>query len=417
MLVMLVISVAVWLGGRQRLPRELRIATGEEGGLYYQVGNSIERSLGERTGRSVSVLTTRGTAANFGMLVDGKADLAILQGGAVRLEEVTVVTPVFPELLFVIVRKGQGIETVADLRGRSVAIGKEGSGTRESAVRLLKHFELAPRDVGDSDAYFKLILDDPSIDGAIVTAGIENRDLREVLASREFDLIPIRVAPAIEMVDPYLRNVEIPRGLFVANPPVPAEATPTIATTAFLATRADAPDRLVRSTLACIHEESLRLRIPTLIPREEANKWIVTRLHPVARRYFNPADNIGMLANVMESLAATKELLFALAAGIYVLWVRWRRLKEKEVQKRISIQKERLDKLLLDTLRIEREQMGIHDCGELQSLLEQVTTIKLKALQEFTDEELRGDQSFSIFLEQCGSLVSKIQLKIMATQS
>ena len=76
-------------------------------------------------------------------------------------------------------------------------------------------------------------------------------------------------------------------------------------------------------------------------------------------------------------------------------------------------QKERLDAFLDQTLRIERDQMGTDDADVLQRLLDEVTTIKLDALQEFTDEELRGDQSFSIFLMQCANLINKIQIKIM----
>jgi hypothetical protein len=114
----------------------------------------------------------------------------------------------------------------------------------------------------------------------------------------------------------------------------------------------------------------------------------------------------------MESLAATKELVFALGAGIYLLWLRWRGLKRKEVAEAISHHKEQLDVLLGETLRIEQQQMLTSDPAELRDLLDNVTKIKLRALHDFTEEELRGDQSFAIFLMQCANLISKIQMKI-----
>ena len=119
----------------------------------------------------------------------------------------------------------------------------------------------------------------------------------------------------------------------------------------------------------------------------------------------------------MESLAATKELLFAMGAGVYILWIRWRRLKEKESQELLGRQKEHLDGFLEETLRIEEVQMKTGDPDKLRELLDQVTRIKLKALYEFTEEELRSDQSFSIFLDQCSSLIGKIQLKIISRMS
>ena len=221
----------------------------------------------------------------------------------------------------------------------------------------------------------------------------------------------------MELVHPFLRNVEIPRGLFAEHPAVPSKPIPTIATTAYLVCRNDAPDDLVEAALASIHEESLRLRVPTLIARQEAPQWTSTRMHPVAKRYFNPADHIGTMANVMESLAATKELMFALGAGVYLIWMRWRRLKEKELQVTLDHQKEHLDRFLERTLKIERAQMETDDVDQLRGYLEDVTEIKLQALQELTEEELRGNQVFSIFLDQCSSLMAKIQLKILSHQS
>jgi hypothetical protein len=283
-----------------------------------------------------------------------------------------------------------------------------------SAIRVLEHFGIDKASIGNNELYFKHLLDATStLDAAIVTAGIGHRDLADVLRTNQFELLPIADTEAVEILHPYLRAAEIPRGLFAEDPPVPANKIPTIATTAYLVARKDAPDGLISAALASVHEESLRLEIPTLIPRQEAASRVPARFHPVAQRYFNPSDNIGYMANVMESLAATKELLFALGAGIYLLWLRWQTLKNRETQEAISRHKEHLDRLLEETLRIEENQMQTTDSEELRGLLDNVTRIKLKALQEFTDEELRGDQAFSIFLMQCANLINKIQLKLI----
>ena len=54
------------------------------------------------------------------------------------------------------------------------------------------------------------------------------------------------------------------------------------------------------------------------------------RLHPLSRSYFRPYEGIDLLASFMESLAATKELLFALVAAGYLGWGGYRRMKERE---------------------------------------------------------------------------------------
>ena len=417
MLVVLIISLAVWFFRRDRLPRTVRLATGDTEGLYYLVGSEIMDSLGRRLHREISIKPTAGSLENLDLLVRGEVDLAIVQGGTVAMEDVSVVTPLYPELLLVIVRKGRDITSIPDLKGKNVALGKEGSGNRNSSLKVLKHFGISLEEVGNNHFSLKEFEDDSTMDAALVIAGIAHPRLRKLLASNEFELLPIDSAPAIDLVNPFLRNDRIPRGLFAEQPPVPSESIPTIATTAYLVARNDAPDHLVRAAVAAVHEENLRLTVPTLIPRKEVSAWITSKMHPVAHLYFNPSDNIGMMTGVMESLVATKELLFSIGAGLYLLWHRWRRLKEREIEDSINRQKEHLDRILEKTLQIEEAQMETANVEELQTFLDQVTRIKLDALHEFTAEELRGDQSFSIFLTQCANLINKIQLKIISHTS
>jgi len=103
----------------------------------------------------------------------------------------------------------------------------------------------------------------------------------------------------------------------------------------------------------------------------------------------------------------------ALGTGVYLLWRRWRQLKEEEIQEAFHKQRDRLDWFLSQTLLVEQQQMDTTDVDELQEYLDKVTTIKLQALQELTEAEMRSDQAFSIFLDQCAGLINKIQLKIL----
>lgn len=409
-----VLSAGLWLVRRDSLLRTVRIAAGESGGLYDQLATALQPGISERIGRPVEIRPTQGSVDNLDMLRAGEVDLAVLQGGSVPMDQVAVVSPLFPELVLIIVRKESGLRQIAELAGRKIAIAPEGAGSRDTALRVLRHFEIEDAELVSHRRYIRQLIEDPTIDAVIATAGIGHQDLQDVLASGEFHVLPIGNAEAIDMLHPYLHSTEVPRGLFCGRPPVPETATPTIATTAYLVARDDSSDTLIRAALAAVHEDNLRLAIPTLIPRDEASRRVPTRFHPVAQRYFNPADDIGYMANVMESLAATKELLFALGAGIYLLWLRYRRLKARETQDAFSRQKEHLDLMLEQTLRIEERHMRSTDANDLHSMMDDVTRIKLKALHEFTEEELRGDQAFSIFLTQCANLINEIQLKIIS---
>jgi hypothetical protein len=336
----------------------------------------------------------------------------IAQGGAVDLAGLAVIAPLYPDVMHVVVRNDRGILHLNDLAGRRVILGAGGSGMRQSAEALLRHYGLREQVIEADVAYFAALPDDTSIDAAIITSGVLNPDLRRILGSGRFRLLPVPEADAIELISPYFRTVVIPRGLYREQPLVPEEPVPTLATTAFLVGHRDQSEVLTAELLAAIYEEGLRLRMPTLLTRQESRRWLDLPLHPMARRYFDPQDEIGQMAAIMESLAATKELLFALAAGLYLLWERWRRLKEKELQAELRLEKDHLDELLARTVEIEARQIGVTDPAVLRQMLDDVTRIKLQALEELTHEELRGDRSFLIFLTQCASLISKIQAKI-----
>ena len=118
------------------------------------------------------------------------------------------------------------------------------------------------------------------------------------------------------------------------------------------------------------------------------------------------------MANVMESLAALKELAVAFVAGLYLLWDRWRRQHEKEIAARLSEDKEKLDTLLAQTVEIERQYSETNTLESLQGMLRRIMQIKIQALEELTHESLRGDRVFLIFMTQCSSLINSLEAKI-----
>ncbi len=172
----------------------------------------------------------------------------------------------------------------------------------------------------------------------------------------------------------------------------------------------DVSDRLVYETMRTVFESD-RGSVPTLLTTADARAWSQIPLHKVARRYLDPWG-LDILTNFIETLASVKELFFALLAGGYLVWARWRRLRERERSRELTTLKKRLDALLDETVRIERAQIEADDARELKKYLDEVTRIKLKALEELTHEDLRGDRMFLIFLTQCGDLIHKIQAKI-----
>ena len=412
MLAMLLGSIAAWQVTRDRVPRTIRIATGARGGLYYAFAQSIAPQIEKRTGSRVELLETEGSGANRDRVIRREAELAILQLGAASLEGLAVVAPIYRDVVFVVARRERGIHSIADLVDRRVLIGLPESGMRSSATALLSHYGIDPTGPGVISGYFLDLTRDESLDAAIVTTGYTNADLKRLLETCEFDLLDVDEEPAFCLTHPAFDAMEIPKGLYGHRPAFPLRPVATVATYAVLVATDDASAPLVMRTLEALYTSDVRSAFPTLRSAAEASRWTRTPLHPSARDYFDPYRGIDTFASFMESLAAGKELIFALGALLYLIFDRYRRLQESERIRDIRRTRERLDALLADTARIERAQMETTDTQTLKDYLDEVTRVKLRAIEELSGEGLRGDRMFLIFLTQCGNVINKIQAKI-----
>jgi TRAP transporter TAXI family solute receptor len=253
----MVLGTILWFVTRDRLPDPIKIATGAKNGQYYLYADVLADIMETRTERSVIPLVTDGSVENQKLLAEGKAHLAIIQHGAVSMAGLTVIAPLYEDVVHVVVRKGSGIHSILDLSGKNVVIGPEGSGMRASSLDILDHYNLKPADIGDKNAsYFLALADDLSLDAAIVTTGYVNADLKRLLFSGAFELLEIRDAEAISTRHAHFAPATIPRGLYHEGPVVPNSPIKTVATKAMLVADSEVPDPLVGEVVAALRHWS-----------------------------------------------------------------------------------------------------------------------------------------------------------------
>lgn len=411
-IVLVLSGMIAWYARRPGLPPIINIAAGPAGGLYHQVGKLLADSLQKRLNRPVRVIETAGSVQNRELLISGKADLAILQGGSVSPAGLVGLAPLYHDVLHVIVRNDRNINSMIDLAGRNVSIGPKGSGMRRLSESVLLHYHIDPATVGMSEHYFTDLKTDDKLDAAIVVTGLVNPDLQKVLMSGKFKLLPILSGEALATLDPSIEPATIPRGMFGETPLVPDQAIPSLAVTSYLAARPEASGRLVSAAMKAIYDDDMRLQIPVLIPVNVASKWDDVRQHPDARTYFDPFGGMSTLSDMVQGIDGVKELLFTLGAGVFLLWQRIRVLRHRREEEELVVLKNRLDDYVKEAMAIERSQMDTHDPVELERLVRGVSDIKLRAFEEFTNESLRGDRNFHIFLTECANLQRTMQAKM-----
>lgn len=276
------IPTPAWVGNR--MPPTVHVAGGVAGGSYAHFADAISQILMADSNSQVETVSTVGSSDNAERLQRGEVDLALLQSDVITLPSIAVAAPLYYEAVHILVRSDSEIEKTADLKQRQVVLGSEKAGVRMAAELLLRRAGLSLEDIRVDDSEWHSLLSQPEADAAVVVTQAGAVDLVELLAQGDYRLLPIADAMQFALDEPIFH----PLLLTPASYPgcsLPAEGIITIATTAFLACREDAPPILVETVLRNLYSPEFIQQNGILSP-DRASRWPVNTWHPAARKYF-----------------------------------------------------------------------------------------------------------------------------------
>jgi TRAP transporter TAXI family solute receptor len=180
----LAVALAVAVAGTACNPREfarehggitrLSIATGNTGGVYYPYGGGLAKVISDSVPRvEVTAEVTAASVDNLKLIQLGKVDIAFAladtlddaihgrgpfeKTGEVEARTLAVLYPNYTHLVTI---EGNGIERMADLKGKVVSTGAPGSGTEVIALRMLRAAGIDP----DSDIRRQALTVNASVD-------------------------------------------------------------------------------------------------------------------------------------------------------------------------------------------------------------------------------------------------------------
>lgn len=250
-----VLAAVAWTFVEPAPPSTVTLATGSPGGAYHEKAQRYAASFG-RSGITLDLQPSAGSAENVQRLLDGEADAALVQAGTVSPdaeEQLEAVVAVAYEPLLVFVRDAaladaspESAGTLADLAGRRIAIGAEGSGTAALIHTLLDALQL--RDSADATGTTLLplggtdaadALNAGDLDAACFVMDPDAPLVADLLAVPGVSLLDLRRSPAWSHRFPYLEAVTIDEGVVDPIRNLPATDVRTVAPVAYLAVRRD----------------------------------------------------------------------------------------------------------------------------------------------------------------------------------
>lgn len=242
-------------GGCESSNGQLMIATGNAAGVYFVLGGGLAKVISDNTGMQATALETGASVQNIEDLVAQKYhvgfSLADTASSAAKGEDsfeydqpVEALARIYTNYTHVIVRKGTGITSMEEMRGKRISTGSAKSGTEVIAWRLLRAAGLEP---GQDVSALRLDLTDTvdgmkagTIDGMVFSAGLPTpaiADLfKEVGGDMEFvDITPL--TPAMQKITPVYQDGSIAKSVY-GTP----EDVPTIVVPNYLLVNEDFPD-------------------------------------------------------------------------------------------------------------------------------------------------------------------------------
>ena len=212
---------------------ELTFTTGGTSGTYYAYGNVLAQYITNHSNVAVTAVAGNGSAANIDLLDLGEAQLGFVQNdvayyahNGIRfaqyegqpVDSFTALAALYTETVQLITCD-PSITSVADLKGKNVSIGSQGSGVYFNALDFLAAYGLGLADInpqylsfGDSAEALK----DLKIDAAFVVAGAPTPAVTDLCTTKGAYLVPLddeHVAKLQEISSAYTPSV-IPAGTY-----------------------------------------------------------------------------------------------------------------------------------------------------------------------------------------------------------
>ena len=138
-----------------------RIGTGGTAGTYYPVGGMIANIVSQPGKVAATAQSSAGSVANVNAVISGAAESGFSQAdvaswaytatgvwqGRPPVTGLRLIANLYPESVHIVTRKGSGIKSVADLKGKRVALDEPGSGTLINARTILAAYGLKDADL------------------------------------------------------------------------------------------------------------------------------------------------------------------------------------------------------------------------------------------------------------------------------
>jgi TRAP transporter TAXI family solute receptor len=242
--------------------RQISISSGTETGVYYAYAKRYASHLVAK-GVSLEVRSSAGAHENLQRIKNGDVDVAFIQGGVEEElssgeeSKLRSLGSVAYEPVWVFYRHDSRVDELHLLKGKRIAVGKEGSGSYSLVTRLLEANGISKHSSG------LLQLAGPraaeamqrgEVDAVMIVSAVDAPAVQKMLHMPDIRLMSFSQADAYTRRYPFLSKVVLPRGVLDLVHDVPPKDTFLLSTTANVVVHDDLHPALASLMLQAMSE-------------------------------------------------------------------------------------------------------------------------------------------------------------------
>lgn len=286
----------------------INVLTGGTSGVYYPMGVALSQIYGKAIpGAKSSVQATKASAENLNLLQAGRGELGFTLGDSLSdawkgdeeagfktpLKKLRGVAAIYPNYIQIVAAADSGIKTLADLKGKRLAVGAPKSGTELNARAILKGAGLSYKDLGKVE-YLPFgesveLMKNRQLDATLISAGLGVAAVRDLSVAVKIVLIPVPADVVGKIGDPAYQAVVIPAKTYEGQ----TTDVHTAAIQNFLVTHegvpADTVYKMTKSMWENVDQLYAAHAAAKAMKKENAAKGMPLPLHPGAEKYYKEA--------------------------------------------------------------------------------------------------------------------------------
>ena len=219
------------LSGPYNSNSRLTFATGGEQGEYYAFGSSLAEMVNRKTATQIRIVASRGAMSNIEALYRNNAKIAFTQSDVgfyasrgtrlfnMKHSEFSTVAMLYPEPVQIVTLNPE-ITHVEHLKGKTVSVGAEGSGTYFNAVDIFTAYgmdidtDINPVYESFGDAVEALR--DGRIDAAFIVSGTPTPAVTELAKAGKISIVSLDDKHIMDLIAkcPYYGKIELPKSTY-----------------------------------------------------------------------------------------------------------------------------------------------------------------------------------------------------------